>query len=74
MEPEERNTILEEVLESMTECAQKLRSLHDPRIEAYCLADFEGKEHGWLGFFVRDHLEQALRAARSDDEQEDETG
>ena len=49
----------------MTECAEKLRSLRDPRIEAYCLADFEGKEHGWLGFFVRDHVEQALEAARS---------
>ena len=46
---EERIEILEEVLEKMSECADMLRRLNDPRIEAYCLADFEGRERGWLG-------------------------
>ena len=41
-----------------------LRRLNDPRIEAYCLADFEGRERGWLGTFVRDILEEELRSAR----------
>ena len=66
----ERIEILEEVLEKMDECADLLRRLHDPRIEAYCLADFEGRERGWLGTFVRDILEEELRSAR---EPEDDT-
>jgi hypothetical protein len=61
---EERIEILEEVLEKMSECADLLRRLNDPRIEAYCLADFEGRERGWLGTFVRDILEEELRSAR----------
>ena len=68
---EERIDILEEVLEKMDECAQMLRRLHDPHIEAYCLADFEGRERGWLGTFVRDILEEALQSAR--EPQEDDT-
>jgi hypothetical protein len=60
---EERISILEEVLGKMDECAEMLRRLNDPRIEAYCLADFEGRDRGWLGEFVRDILEQALHAA-----------
>jgi hypothetical protein len=60
---DERISILEEVLEKMDECAEMLRRLNDPRIEAYCLADFEGRDRGWLGEFVRDILEQALHAA-----------
>jgi len=66
----ERIDILEEVLEKMSECADLLRRLNDPRIEAYCLADFEGRERGWLGTFVRDILEEELRSAR---EPEDDT-
>ena len=66
----ERVAILEEVLEKMDECADLLRRLTDPRIEAYCLADFEGRERGWLGTFVRDILEEVLRSAR---EPEDDT-
>ena len=66
----ERIEILEEVLEKMGECAELLRRLKDPRIEAYCLADFEGRERGWLGTFVRDILEEELRSAR---EPEDDT-
>ena len=66
----ERIEILEEVLEKMDECAALLRRLNDPRIEAYCLADFEGRERGWLGTFVRDILEEELRSAR---EPEDDT-
>jgi hypothetical protein len=66
----ERVAILEEVLEKMDECADLLRRLTDARIEAYCLADFEGRERGWLGTFVRDILEEELRSAR---EPEDDT-
>jgi len=66
---DERIGILEEVMEKMDECAELLRSLHDPRIDAYCLADFEGRERGWLGEFVRDILEQSLYAARGGDEE-----
>jgi len=65
---EERIAILEEVLEKMDECADMLRRLHDPRIESYCLADFEGRERGWLGTFVRDILEEELQAAREPEE------
>ena len=64
----ERIEILEEVLEKMDECAAMLRRLNDPRIEAYCLADFEGRERGWLGTFVRDILEEELRSAREPEE------
>ena len=60
----ERIEILEEVLEKMDECSELLRHLNDPQIEAYCLADFEGRERGWLGKFVRDILEEALKEAR----------
>jgi len=66
----ERIEILEEVLEKMDECAELLRRLKDPRIEAYCLSDFEGRERGWLGTFVRDILEEELQSAR---EPEDDT-
>jgi hypothetical protein len=62
----ERIDILEEVLEKMDECAAMLRRLKDPRIEAYCLADFEGRERGWLGTFVRDILEEELQSARGE--------
>jgi hypothetical protein len=65
---EERIAILEEVLEKMDECADMLRRLNDPRIQAYCLADFEGRERGWLGTFVRDILEEELRSAREPEE------
>jgi len=69
---EERISILEEVLEKMSECAEMLRRLNDPRIEAYCLADFEGRERGWLGKFVRDILEEELQAAREPEEDDTE--
>ena len=61
---------LEHVLELMDECAEVLRSLGDPRIDAYCLADLEGSARGWLGHFVRDVLEERLRALRADGEEE----
>jgi len=57
---------LEQVLELMDECATLLRSLHDPRIDAYCLADFEGASRGWLGHFVRDVIEERLEALRAE--------
>ena len=69
---DERIAILEEVLEKMSECADMLRRLNDPRIEAYCLADFEGRERGWLGTFVRDILEEALQTAREPEDDDTE--
>ena len=66
----ERIEILEEVLEKMSECAELLRRLNDPRIQAYCLADFEGRERGWLGKFVRDILEEELQATREPEEED----
>jgi hypothetical protein len=67
----ERIDILEEVLEKMDECASLVRRLNDPRIEAYCLADFEGRERGWLGTFVRDILEEELQSARKPEDDTD---
>ena len=64
----EKGEILEEVLEKMDECARLLRQLGDERINAYCLAAFEGREGGWLGHFERDVLEEALEAARNPEE------
>ncbi|MBI5284961.1 MAG: hypothetical protein HY874_07690 [Chloroflexi bacterium] len=58
---EQRET-LTQVLEMMDECATLLRSLHIPRIDAYCLAAFEGRSAGWLGHFERDIIEEALVA------------
>ena len=72
-EQEEKIETLERVIELMDECAELLRSLHDPRIDAYCLADFEGRERGWLGEFVRDIVEKQLAAWRDGDE-DDENG
>lgn len=63
---------LEQVLELMDQCAELLRALGDPRIEAYCLADFEGRSRGWLGEFVRDILEQRLQALTDGDEEDAE--
>lgn len=48
----EQIEIIEEVLQRMDQCAEDLRALDDRQIEAYCLADFEGAEGGWLGHFV----------------------
>ncbi len=71
MTAQERVETLEEVLGLMDECAQKLRSLHNPRIDAYCLADFEGRNGGWLGTFVRDHIEEELREWQQGEEDGD---
>jgi hypothetical protein len=61
---------LEEVLEMMDEIALKLRNLHNERIRAYCLAEFEGRNsrEGWLGTFARDIIEEELESARHPDE------
>jgi hypothetical protein len=80
MTAQERIETLEEVLEMMGDCAAKLRSLRNPRIDAYCLADFEGREGGWsktrlveLGKFVRDYIEEELQEMRRElDESEDD--
>ena len=68
----EKVEVLEEVLEKMDDCARLLRSLQDPYIEAYCLADFEGREGGWLGKFVRDILEEQLQELREGGEEDEE--
>ena len=59
---DEQREIIEEALEKMDEVAALLRSLHNPRIEAMCLAAFEGKDGGWLGHFERDIIEDELAA------------
>jgi hypothetical protein len=59
---------LEEVLEMMDEIAERLRRLGNLRIEAYCLAEFEGRNRGWLGKFARDIIEEELESARHPDE------
>jgi hypothetical protein len=68
----EKIEVLEEVLQEMDEIAHRLRQLDDPRIRAYCLADFEGREGGWLGTFVRDVLEERLRELRDPEKPEPE--
>ena len=68
----EKVEVLEEVLEKMDECARLLRRLGDERINAYCLAAFEGREGGWLGHFERDILEEELEAARNGGEEDSE--
>ena len=65
---DERVETLETILQQMDEIAQALRSLGDREIDAYCLADFEGREGGWLGEFVRDILERKLREYRDGEE------
>jgi len=61
---------LEEVLAKMDEIAQLLRSLGNARINAYCLAAFEGGGGGWLGQFERDIIEQELRSLDDGDNEE----
>ena len=68
---DEKVGVLEEVLAKMDECARLLRHLGDERINAYCLAAFEGREGGWLGHFERDILAEAPEAARNGDDEED---
>ena len=68
----EKVEVLEEVLGMMDECARLLRRLGDERINAYCLAAFEGREGGWLGHFERDILEEELEAARNGGGEEDD--
>jgi hypothetical protein len=67
--PEQQRDTIEEILEHMDECARLIRSLHDERLNAYCLAAFEGREGGWLGDFERDIIEQHRDAL--DDEDDD---
>ena len=62
---------LGEVLALIDDCAAKLLSLHNPRMEAYCLAAFAGKVGGGLGKFVRDYIEAELREARREPEGEE---
>ena len=68
---EEKVELLEEVLLKMDEIAESLRQLDDAEIRYRCLADFEGREGGWLGEFARDILERKLRAYCAGDEEED---
>ena len=69
---DDRREILYEVREKMDECAQALRSLHDERINAYCLAAFEGREGGWLGEFERDIIEQMIERLDQDGDPDDD--
>ena len=58
---------LEDVLELFDQAAESLRTLHNPRVEAYCLAPLEGSQRGWLGRFARDELEDLLQALRNEE-------
>jgi hypothetical protein len=66
---DEKREALEEVLEKMDEIAELIRSVDDDALEAYCLAAFEGKDGGWLGYFERDHVHAALNALDDDDDE-----
>jgi hypothetical protein len=68
----ETREALERVLELMDECAEILRGVDNDRIKAYCLADFEGRDGGWLGEFARDIIEQELEALDDDEDEEDD--
>jgi hypothetical protein len=69
---DEQREILDELLEKMDECAALIRSLHSKRLDAYCLAAFEGKNGGWLGEFERDIIEDFRDALDSDEDDEDD--
>ena len=69
---EEKVKILEDVLLKLDEIAESLRQLDDAEIHYRCLADFEGREGGWLGEFARDILERRLRQYRDGEEEDDE--
>ena len=69
MNENDQREIFEEVLEKMDECASLLRRLDNPRIEAYCLAAFEGRNRGWLGRFERDIIENELKALDEGDDE-----
>jgi hypothetical protein len=58
---------LEEVLEKMDEIADLIKAIGDDALKAYCLAAFEGKDGGWLGYFERDHVQAALDALDDDE-------
>ncbi|MBI5288543.1 MAG: hypothetical protein HY873_06180 [Chloroflexi bacterium] len=69
MNENDQREILEQVREMMDECASLLRRLDNPRIEAYCLAAFEGRNMGWLGRFERDIIDDELKALGGDEEE-----
>jgi hypothetical protein len=68
---EEQHEILDDLLEKMDECAELVRALGSERLNAYCLAAFEGKHGGWLGEFERDIIEDFRDALDSDEDDED---
>lgn len=72
MTNDEKREVLEEIIEKMEECAELLRSLHDDRLNAYCLAAFQGRNAGWMGYFERDIIEEALRALDGDGDEDEE--
>ncbi len=67
---DETRETLEEVLEMMDAIAQSIRSLGNDRLNAYCLAAFEGRDRGWLGHFERDIIEEELRSLGEDEDAE----
>ena len=68
---DERRKILEEIIGHLDACAELLKRLGDPRLDAYIMAEFEGRSGGWLGRFTRDMVEEALQHL---DEQEGTDG
>ncbi|MEX2227482.1 MAG: hypothetical protein WEB52_13650 [Dehalococcoidia bacterium] len=70
MNDDDTRDVLEGVLEKMDEIAVLLRAIGNTRINAYCLAAFEGRGGGWLGQFERDIIEQELRSLDGEEDEE----
>jgi hypothetical protein len=70
MNTQDKRDALEEIIEKMDEIAELIRAVGDDSLRAYCLAAFEGRDAGWLGYFERDHVQAALDAL-DDDEDDD---
>ena len=62
MNTDEKREALEEIVEKMDEIAELIRAVGDDSLTAYCMAAFEGRDAGWLGYFERDHVQAALDA------------
>lgn len=61
----ERIELLEEMIEHLDRCAEIVRALQSEPLRRRIMAEFEGREGGWLGTFTRDIIEQELADLRS---------
>ena len=72
MKTEDKREALEQILEKMDEIADLIKAIDDDSLTAYCMAAFQGRDAGWLGFFERDHVQAALDALDDDECDHDE--